>query len=189
MSEATILLNAMAQGDDHAKEALWTLVYDQMCRLAGDKISREAPGQTLTAHDLVHEAYMRLVGGEGAHFENSRHFFCAAAEAMRRILIDRARRKHRDKRGGGWERVTLEDVDVSAEDSDETLLFVDEALEELEREDRDCAEMVKLRFFSGHSFEKAGEILGFSEMTAYRNWLYSKAWLRRRLKQESSRAE
>src|SRR5262245_5805822 len=121
MSDATLLLKAMAEGNTKAKEDLWTLVYDQMCRLAGEKVGREAPGQTLTATDLVHEAYLRLMGGEGVRWENSRHFFSAAAEAMRRILIDRARRKRRNKRGGSWERVVIDDeFDVPAPQSDET---------------------------------------------------------------------
>jgi RNA polymerase sigma factor (TIGR02999 family) len=192
MSEVTVLLASAADGDSKAAKALWTLVYDELHRMARGKIACEQPGQTLAATDLVHEAYLRLVGDQSGQWENSRHFFCAAAEAMRRILIDRARRKRRIKRGGELKRIALDDlddIDVPAETNDETLLLVHEALEVLARKDPECAELIKLRFFGGCSHEEAGKILGFSEKTARRNWIYSRAVLRKEILRLTSGGE
>ena len=164
------------------------LVYDELRKLAAAHMANEAPGHTLQPTALVHEAWLRLAGDAGpAHFDNRGHFFAAAAEAMRRILIDSARRKEAQKRGAGLQRVNLDDVDVAAKADDTTLLRLDEALEKLAREDPPSAELVKLRFFAGLTTEQAAAALGISERTARRYWVFARAWLHDELQLSSGR--
>jgi RNA polymerase sigma factor (TIGR02999 family) len=178
MSEATHILFAMEQGDAHAAEQLLPLVYDELRKLAAQKMAQEAPGQTLQATGLVHEAYLRLVDADQVQHWNSRgHFFAAAAEAMRRILVDHAREKHALKRGGDWKRVPLEDVDPPAGTPPEDLLALDDALEQLARLDPTAGQVVKLRYFAGLSVEQAAAALNLSTATAYRHWTFARAWL------------
>jgi RNA polymerase sigma factor (TIGR02999 family) len=168
----------MEQGDPHAADQLLPLVYDELRKLAAQKLSREAPGQTLQATALVHEAYLRLVGTDKAQQWNSRgHFFAAAAEAMRRILIENARRKQAPKYGGGRRRLELDDVELPAPAQANELLLLDEALTGLAREDPAAAELAKLRLFAGLTVEQAGQALGISRATAFRHWTYARAWL------------
>jgi RNA polymerase sigma factor (TIGR02999 family) len=178
MSEITLILSAIEQGDPHAAEQLLPLVYEELRKLAAQKMAREAPGQTLQATALVHEAYLRLVGGDQALRWDSRgHFFAAAAEAMRRILIERARAKGRQKRGGRLHRLDIDDVALATKVTPDQLLAVDEALSKLAREDPRGAELVTLRYFAGLSVDEAGKVLGISTTTAYRHWNYARAWL------------
>jgi RNA polymerase sigma factor (TIGR02999 family) len=168
----------MEQGDARASEELLPLVYRELRRLAGQRLAREKPGQTLQATALVHEAYLRMVGGEEARRWNGRgHFFAAAAEAMRRILVDNARRKQAEKHGGRLERRDLKDVDIEAPAPSVDILALDEALARLEAEEPIQAELVKLRYFAGLSEEDAAGALGISRTTAQRYWRYAKAWL------------
>jgi RNA polymerase sigma factor (TIGR02999 family) len=179
MSEVTQVLDAVAAGDRQAAAQLLPLVYAELRRLAADKLAREAPGQTLQPTALVHEAYLRLVDDADERCWNSRgHFFGAAAEAMRRILVESARRKSRIKHGGQLQRVELEDQDVPVRLPPEEVLALDEALRRLAAEDAPAAEVVHLHFFAGLSIEDAAEALGLSRATAYRHWAYAKAWLR-----------
>jgi RNA polymerase sigma factor (TIGR02999 family) len=180
MSEVTRILSAIDQGDLNAAELLLPLVYDELRRLAAEKMAQEKPGQTLQATALVHEAYVRLVDVEKARQWQSRgHFFAAAAEAMRRILVDRARRKHSQKRGGDRDRVAFDEAKfAAAEDSDE-VLTVSEALAGLAATDAQAAELVKLRYFAGLSIPEAAEALNLSPRSADRLWAYARAWLRR----------
>ena len=178
MSEVSQLLTAIERGDPHAAEQLLPLVYDELRRLAARKLSHEAPGQTLTATALVHEAYLRLVGhGEGPHWDGRGHFFAAAAEAMRRILIDRARDRKRLRRGGSRRRVRIDLDALLVEPPGEDLLDLDEALTALAREDPGAAELVKLRAFAGLTLAQAAEALGIGRRTADRDWAYARAWL------------
>jgi len=178
MSEVTRILSAIDQGDPHAAEQLLPLVYDELRKLAALKMAQEAPGQTLQATGLVHEAYLRLVDAEKALHWNSRgHFFAAAAEAMRRILIDRAREKLALKRGGDRTRVPLEEVDPPSGTQPEDLLALDEALEQLTRLDPTAGQLVKVRYFAGLSVEQAAATLNVSTATAYRHWTFARAWL------------
>jgi len=178
MNDVTRILSAIEQGDPQAAEQLLPLVYDELRRLAAEKMAHEKPGQTLEATALVHEAYIRLVDTEQAQQWSGRsHFFAAAAEAMRRILINRARDKHRLKRGGERKKVDLDGVEVAMEAPPEDLLALDEALEKLERQDRPCAKLVRLRVFAGLSTGEAAEVLGISPRTADRYWAYARAWL------------
>jgi RNA polymerase sigma factor (TIGR02999 family) len=187
MSDVTYLLNALSGGEPSRSDELLNLVYDELRRLAAQKLAHEAPGQTLQPTALVHEAYLRLVaGGEASapresHWDNRGHFFAAAAEAMRRILIENARRKHRLKRGGDRHRVDLEKVEAVADAPGEDLLTLDDALGQLAVEDAAKAELVKLRFFAGLSVEEAAHCLGVSRATADRWWAYARAWLYDRL--------
>jgi RNA polymerase sigma factor (TIGR02999 family) len=177
MSDVTQILSAIEQGNAQAAEKLLPLVYDELRQLATQRLAREKPGQTLQATALVHEAYLRLVDVEKAQRWNSRgHFFAAAAEAMRRILVENARRKHGLKHGGACQRVNLEEAASCAEESAEELLSLNEALDKLAREDPQKAELVKLRYFSGLSVQEAA-VLGISRATADRYWAYAKAWL------------
>jgi RNA polymerase sigma factor (TIGR02999 family) len=154
------------------------MVYDELRRLAAQKLAQEKPGQTLQATALVHEAYLRLVDGEPAqHWDSRRHFFAAAAEAMRRILIENARRKRSEKRGGGRKRVDLAEADLVSFAEPGQLLELDDALTNLEHEDREAAELVKLRLFAGLSVEQASSLLGISRANAFRHWTYARAWL------------
>jgi RNA polymerase sigma factor (TIGR02999 family) len=180
MSEVTRILSAIEQGDPHAAEQLLPLVYDELRRLATQKLGHELPGQTLQATALVHEAYLRLIGGEQAHDWDGRgHFFAAAAEAMRRILVDRARHKQTRKAGGGLRRLDLDDIQPAMEEgNDDRLLVLDEALRQLEAEDPRKAELVKLRFFAGLTGEQAASALGVSLSTAEKDWTYARSWLR-----------
>ena len=177
MSDVTRILEAIGGGDAQALEQLLPLVYDELRRLAASNLARESPGQTLQATALVHEAYLRLVGASEPRFETRGHFFTAAAEAMRRILIDRARSKGRQKRGGGARRLELNELDLAMPPPDDDLLALDEALARLEEEDRTKAELVKLRFFAGLSVEQAAAALGISRATADRYWSFARAWL------------
>jgi RNA polymerase sigma factor (TIGR02999 family) len=180
MSEVTRVLSAIEQGDPHAAAQLLPLVYDELRRLAMDKIARERPGQTLQATALVHEAYLRLVSGDQAQPWNSKgHFFAAAAEAMRRILVEQARRKHRLKRGGDLNRVDLEDVEIAVEGPSDDLVALDEALTRLAVKHPEKAELVKLRYFAGLNVSEAASVLGISTSTADRHWTYARAWLYR----------
>ena len=168
---------AIERGDVRAVDELFPLVYDELRQLAAQRMSMEKPGQTLQATALVHEAYLRLVGAEEQNWEGRTHFFCAAAEAMRRILIDNARRKKRLKRGGDREKVTLDDAEFAVEAPSDDLIALDEALEKLATEDPTKAELVKLRYFAGLTVEQAAEILKISRATTDRYWSYARAWL------------
>jgi RNA polymerase sigma factor (TIGR02999 family) len=182
MSEVTRILSAIDQGDPHAAGLLLPLVYDELRRLAAQKLAQEKPGQTLQATALVHEAYLRLVDAEQAQDWNSRgHFFAAAAEAMRRILVEKARRKQRHKHGGGLRRLDLDQLDLAEEAVPASVLALDEALDHLAAEEKVAAEVVKLRYFAGLTTEQAAQALGISLRTANRHWAYAKAFLYQRL--------
>jgi RNA polymerase sigma factor (TIGR02999 family) len=182
MSEVTRILSAIEQGDPSAAEQLLPLVYDELRRLAAAKLAQEQPGQTLQATALVHEAYLRLVDvDEAQHWDSRGHFFAAAAEAMRRILIDNARRKGRQKRGGGLQRVDLDSADLVTLAGPDELLVIDEAIEKLAGEDPAAAQLVKLRYFAGLSVEEAAELTGVARSSAYEHWAYARAWLYREL--------
>jgi RNA polymerase sigma factor (TIGR02999 family) len=177
MSDVTRILTAIEQGDPRAADELLPAVYQELRRLAAQKLSRERPGQTLQATALVHEAYIRLVGAEGRNWRSRTHFFAAAAEAMRRILIENARRKQRLKRGGGRQRVDLEDADLAIDEPSTDLVALDEALAKLAEDDTVVAELVKIRYFAGLTLAQAAELLGISRRTADRYWAYARAWL------------
>jgi RNA polymerase sigma factor (TIGR02999 family) len=178
MNDVTLILAAIDQGDPKAAEELLPLVYDELRRLASRRLAREAPGQTLQATALVHEAYLRLVDSERAPQWNGRtHFFRAAAEAMRRILVDRARGKRTLKRSGGRRQVDLDMAADVVEEAADDVVAIDEALEEFARHDPAKAELVKLRYFAGLSVEEAAGLLGISRATADRHWRYAKTWL------------
>src|SRR5947209_3712269 len=182
MSEVTHILSAIEQGDPTAAEQLLPLVYDELRKLAAQRLAHEQPGQTLQATALVHEAYMRLVDIDKARAWNSRgHFFAAAAEAMRRILIDKARKRQRRKRGGGWQRVDLDAVEVSIEEPPDYLVALDEALTKLAHKHPDKAALVKLRYFAGLTIDETAAVLGISPSTADRHWTYARAWLYRHM--------
>jgi RNA polymerase sigma factor (sigma-70 family) len=204
MSDVTHILSQIESGDPQASEELLPLVYDELRKLAAAKLAHEKPGQTLQATALVHEAYLRLVGGKGdreqetgdrkessecqnlspvcplspASFDSRGHFFAAAAEAMRRILVENARRKKRLKHGGGRQRLDLDQHDVPVEPPPEEFLALDGALTQLAAEDAQAAKVVHLHYFAGVSIEEAAEMLGISRATAYRQWNYARAWLR-----------
>ncbi len=187
MSEVTRILSAIEGGDDHAAKELLPLVYDELRRLAAQKIAREKPGQTLQATALVHEAYVRLVDGERAGRWDSRgHFFAAAAEAMRRILIDNARRKKAEKHGGGRQRLNLDEAQSVGESPPDELLALDEALSRLESVDPVAARLVNLRYFAGLTMPEAASALGLSLRNAERNWTYARTWLRRAMAREGA---
>jgi RNA polymerase sigma factor (TIGR02999 family) len=178
MSDVTRILDDIAQGDPHAAEKLLPLVYNELRRLAAQWLAAERPGQTLQPTALVHEAYVRLVDVERVqHFNSRGHFFAAAAEAMRRILVDSARRKRRPKHGGNRRRVDLDEACSRIEVPSDDLLALDEALSRLADESPDIAELVKLRYFAGCSLDEAAELLGVSRATAKRRWTYARAWL------------
>jgi RNA polymerase sigma factor (TIGR02999 family) len=189
MSDVTRILSALEQGDARAADELFPLVYDELRALAAQMVARERPGQTLQATALVHEAYLRLVPAttssspQTQHWNGRRHFFAAAAEAMRRILVDRARRKHSRKHGGGRLRADLEEAKLAAPQESEEVLAVDEALEGLMAADPQAGELVKLRYFAGLSIPEAAQILNISSRTADRLWAYARAWLRRAIEQ------
>jgi RNA polymerase sigma factor (TIGR02999 family) len=182
MSEITRILSAIDQGDAQAAEQLLPLVYDELRKLAAQKLAQEKPGQTLEATALVHEAYLRMVGDQ--QFANRRHFFAAAAEAMRRILVEQARRKGRLKRAGKKERVELADVEIAFEGPADDIIALDEALGRLAQEHPEKAELVKLRYFAGLTVSEAAQALGISTSTVDRYWTYARAWLFRELSSE-----
>ena len=175
MSEVTRILSAIEEGDPHAAEQLLPLVYDELRKLAAQRLASEKPGQTLQATALVHEAYLRLVGDQ--HFDNRGHFFAAAAEAMRRIVVEAARRKNRAKHGGGRQRVEIELADLPTRLPPDELLALDEALGRLEQLDPVKARLVTLRYFSGMTIEQAAAALSISRVTAHRYWTFARAWL------------
>lgn len=183
MNDVTRILSALERGEPRVAEDLLPLVYDELRRLAQWQMARERPGQTLQATALVHEAWLRLGGKDNprdqAHWENRRHFFAAAAESMRRILIDIARRKQAARHGGALQRTELDELQVMAGAPDEELLVVHEALAALAAHDLRKAELVKLRYFAGLSLEEAAAVMGISERTAKRDWAYARAWLYR----------
>lgn len=188
MNEITRILSDIEQGDPKAADQLLPLVYDELRKLAAQRMANEAPGQTLQATALVHEAYVRLVHNEKAQEWNSRgHFFAAAAEAMRRILIDRARDKQRLKRGGDRQRIDLDRITLASDVLSEDLLALNEAIEQLEQEDSQTAELVKLRYFAGLSLGKAAEALNLPRRTADRTWAYARAWLFEKLSDDLGR--
>ena len=179
MSDVTRILSAIEQGDPRAAEQLLPLVYDELRKLAAARLAHEKPGQTLQPTALVHEAYVRLVDHDQVQAWNSRgHFFAAAAEAMRRILVESARHKRSLKAGGDRRRLELADVDPAVAGPDLDLLALDEALEKLQRQDRRQAELIKLRFFAGLTTEQAARVLGISTSTADNDWAYARCWLR-----------
>ena len=182
MSDVTLILSQIESGDPSAAERLLPLVYDELRKLAAAKLAHEKPGQTLQATALVHDAYLRLVDVEKSRHWNSRgHFFGAAAEAMRRILVDSARRKQSAKRGGSFQRVGLEGDEIEAPSRKVDLIALDEALSRLAEHDSRKAELVKLRYFAGLTLRQAAELLGISESTADADWAYAKSWLRVRI--------
>jgi RNA polymerase sigma factor (TIGR02999 family) len=184
MSEVTRILSAIEQGERHAAEQLLPLVYDELRQLAAAKLAQERPGQTLQATALVHEAYLRLVGDRPSPWDSRGHFFAAAAEAMRRILIDKARQKRRPKHGGQRRRVHLDEVNASVAQPADDLLALDEALSALAAVAPRKAELVKLRFYAGLTIPEAAAALGISEATAQRDWTYARTWLFCRLADE-----
>jgi RNA polymerase sigma factor (TIGR02999 family) len=177
MNEVTQLLQAIDRGDAKSADELLPLVYEELRKLAASKMAREAPGQTLQPTALVHEAWLRLVGGGSAQFNGRAHFFGAAAEAMRRILIDRARRKAARRHGGSQQRVDIDEIEIAAPAREDELLAVNDALDKFAALDARKAELVKLRFFAGLTLEQAAGVLGVSEPTAKRWWAYARAWL------------
>jgi len=181
MSDVTILLDRAGAGETRAAEELLPLVYEELRKLATARMATESDASTLQPTALVHEAWLRLVGSEKRPWKNRAHFFAAAAEAMRRILIDNARRKLALKRGVRAKRLDLDQVTLAIETDDSSLVRIDEALHKLALEDPQCAELVKLRFFVGLGYEEAANTLGISERTAKRNWDFARAWLYREL--------
>ncbi len=182
MSEVTRILHEMERGDGRAIDELLPAVYQELRQLAAQKLSHEKPGQTLQATALVHEAYLRLAGAEDRTWKGRTHFFAAAAEAMRRILIENARRKHRLKRGGNRRRVDVDEAEIVVKGPSEDLLALDEALSRLAEIDATKAELVKLRYFAGLTLEQAAEVLELSPTTAKRHWTYARAWLYKAVK-------
>lgn len=182
MSAVTRILSAIEQGDRQASDQLLPLVYDELRKLAAQKMAQEKPGQTLQATALVHEAYLRLVDETKSQHWNSRgHFFAAAAEAMRRILVERARRKRRLKRGADYQRVDLDNVEITVESPCTDLVALDEALTKLAEKHPEKAELVKLRYFAGLTVREAADVLGIAASTADRHWTYARAWLFREI--------
>ena len=187
MTDVTRILSAIEQGDPHAAAELFPLIYDALRRLAAQKLAGETPGQTLQATALVHEVYLRLVDVDKAQHWNSRgHFFAAAAEAMRRILVDSARKKRSLKRGGGQARLPLDEAKIAAPEIGADIIALDEALERLTTHDAEAAELVKLRFFAGFTAAQAAEALGISDRTADRAWNYARAFLLKELKPDEA---
>jgi RNA polymerase sigma factor (TIGR02999 family) len=188
MTDVTRILSAIEQGDPHAAEQLLPLVYDELRKLAAAKLARERPGQTLQATALVHEAYMRLanpgsqVGGDEQQWNSRGHFFAAAAEAMRRILVENARRKACIRHGGGRHRVDLDAVELGGKTPADQILALDDALTRLAERDAQAAKLVNLHCFAGLSIEQAAETLGISSRTAYRDWAFAQAWLYRHIR-------
>jgi len=190
MSEVTRLLAAIDQGDSQATDELLPLVYEELRKLAVERLSHEKPGQTLQATALVHEAYLRLLGpaGDELRWNNRGHFFAAAAEAMRRILVESARHKRSQRAGGDWQRVELSDVEIASPRPDVDLLALSEALDKLEARDQRKASLVKLRYFAGLTIKEAADALGISSATADNDWAYAKSWLKRELTRDSTKS-
>jgi len=195
MADVTQILSQIEQGDPHAAEMLLPLVYEELRRLAAAKLAREKPGQTLDATGLVHEAYLRLVPShidpslQQQEWDNRGHFFAAAAEAMRRILIDNARRKQREKHGGHLHRVALDSANIVCSVPDDKLLDLNEAITRFANEDPSKARLVQLRLFAGLSNDEAARVMGISAVTAKRYWRYARAWLHREVTGEETEAE
>ena len=189
MSEVTRILSAIEQGDPHAAEKLLPLVYDELRKLAAQRLAQEKPGQTLQATALVHEAYVRLVDADKAQKWNSRgHFFAAAAEAMRRILVDNARYKQSQKRGGDRKRLELDDLAAATSDRNDEILAIDEALIALAVVDAQAEKLVRLRYFAGLTIPEAADVLGVSSRTADSLWAYARAWLLRFLGEDARKS-
>lgn len=187
MSDITLMLDAVARGEKQAAADLLPLVYEELRKLAASRMAREAEGQTLQATALVHEAWLRLSGGEDRTWQNRAHFFAAAADAMRLILVEKARAKSRQKRGGGNQsRVNLEDLDLSAAAPDEQVLLVNEALELLDQEDPEEARVVVLKFFGGLTNQEVAGVLGTSKRTVDRQWAAAKVWLYRLIREKAA---
>jgi len=186
MSEVTRILDRVQQGDPHAAAELLPLVYEELRKLAAVRMANEPPGQTLQATALVHEAWLRLTGSADVQWHGRGHFFGAAAEAMRRILVDRARQKARQRHGGQWQRVDLRHVTLATEDTDDTVLAIHEALETLAHESPQQAEIVRLRYFAGLGHAEIAEAMGVSEATVRRHWAYARSWLYAELTQGSA---
>lgn len=201
MADVTQILNRLERGDAAAAEQLLPLVYDELRRLAAARMAKEKPGQTLQPTALVHEAWLRLIpnphdvaspgrnAGEAPQWNGRGHFFAAAAEAMRRILVENARRKQRIKHGGGQERADVDVAEIATTVPDDDLLALDEALSQLKAEDPVKAKLIELRFFVGLSNEQAAEVLGISSATAKRHWRYARAWLHRTIEADSAASE
>jgi RNA polymerase sigma factor (TIGR02999 family) len=187
-TDVTRILDALGKGDAKATDELLVAVYQELRRLAAVKLGQEPAGQTLQATALVHEAYIRLVGAEDQSWEGRGHFFAAAAEAMRRILIEKARHKRRRKRGGDLQRIDLEDATLAIEGPSDDVIAVDEALTKLEREDTIVADLVKMRYFAGLNLDQIAKILGISRRTADRYWAYARAWLHREITRGQTQA-
>jgi RNA polymerase sigma factor (TIGR02999 family) len=186
MKPVTRILESIAAGDAKAADELLPLVYEELRKLAAHKMANERPGQTLQATALVHEAWLRLTGKENIQWAGRTHFFAASAEAMRRILIDNARRKNAQRHGSGHKPVNIDDVEPAAAQADDQMLAVHEALDKLAAQDKPKAELVKLRYFLGMTIEESAEILGVSAPTAKRWWAYARAWLYREIRRERS---
>jgi len=184
MNDATVMLAAIKAGDPKAAEELLVLVYEELRRLAASKLALEAPGQTLQPTALVHEAWLRLVGDQNPSFKDRAHFFRACAEAMRHILIDRARRKQSKRHGGGYRRVDFEGLDLAAPSADDQLLAVNEALDKLALDHPAQAEVVKLRYFGGLTNEQVSEVLGISVSSVKNYWTFSRVWLLNEIESE-----
>jgi RNA polymerase sigma factor (TIGR02999 family) len=182
VKDVTHILNTAGQSDALAANELLTLVYEELRRVAAAKMAQEAPGQTLQATALVHEAWLRLTGDKRRHWNDRTHFFAAAAEAMRRILVDNARRKRAQRHGGGRQRVEMPEIASPLMETDDKVLAVDEALEKFAALEPQKAELVKLRYFVGMTLEEAAEVLGISERTAKRYWAFARAWLHEEIK-------
>lgn len=185
MSEVTRLLDAVERGESQAATELLPLVYEELRRLANARMATEKPGQTLQPTALVHEAWLKLMSSGRDRWQNSRHFIAAAAEAMRRIMVDRARRKATQKHGGQHQRVELEAIDLAAPTTDQNLLLLDEALQRLTEHDSQTSEIVKLRYFVGLTTSETAEALGISVASVKRQWAYARAWLFRHLQDGS----
>ncbi|MHC4464159.1 MAG: ECF-type sigma factor [Planctomycetota bacterium] len=184
MSDVTRILNAIEQGDANAADELLPLVYEELRLLAAHRLSQEPPGQTLQATALVHEAYLRLVGTEDQAWDNKGHFFKAAAEAMRRIVIENARHKKSLKHGSGWQRVCIEGLEAPFESSPEDLVALDESLSKMAESEPEIAMLVKLRYFAGMTIEQIAQIAGVSDRTVFSNLAYARAWLHREIVKE-----
>lgn len=185
MSDVTRILDRLQQGDPKGAAELLPLVYEELRKLAAHKMAQQTPGQTLQATALVHEAWLRLIGDDPVRWNSRGHFFSAAAEAMRRILVERARKKSACKHGGGLQRFDLDQVDIALDTDDDLLLLLNDALEEFREKDATAAELIKLRFFAGLPNRQAAELLGLSERTAKRSWAYARAWLYQRMQNKS----
>jgi RNA polymerase sigma factor (TIGR02999 family) len=185
MVDVTRILNAIEQGDPQATDQLLPLIYDELRLLAAQKLAKEPPGQTLQATALVHEAYIRLIGAEAKNWDRRGHFFAAAAEAMRRILVEKARRKRSSKHGGNQQKIALDAVDFEIEGPSDDLIALDEALTKLSEKDPGVAELVKLRYFAGLTIEQVAQFQGISRRTAVDHWAYARAWLRRQISNDN----